>query len=1108
MKKEKNETSIMSLIFPLFCICLILNFFGWPFIVQAQETQVNDWENPKVFAINAELPHATYIPFPNLDLALKTEPKNSPWYKSLNGKWKFNWVPKPADRPLDFWRVDYDDSKWKEIDVPSNWELQGYGIPIYVNSDYEFAPENPRPPHIPHDYNPVGSYRLKFTIPESWKDHDVFIHFGAVKSAFYIWVNGQKVGYSQDSKTPAEFKITPYLKPGENLLALEVYRWSDGSYLECQDFWRISGIERDVYLYAAPKTRIRDFFARTLLDENYKNGRLDLEVEILNDSPAVAFKTKKLLVYNLTACIISDNGEKMFLEKKTFTLKPGEMKTLNYKGEILNIKPWSAETPNLYTLCLELTDEKNRPVEAIVRKVGFRSVEIKNGQLLINGKAVYFRGVNRHEHDPWTGHVVSEESMIRDLKLMKQNNINAVRTSHYPNDPRWYELCDYYGIYLIDEANIESHGMGYGEKSLAKNPDWGPAHLDRIRRMVERDKNHPSVVIWSMGNEAGNGINFEEGYKWIKQRDPSRPVHYERAELSWNTDIYCPMYARIEHLEKYAKSNPTRPLIMCEYAHSMGNSTGNLQDYWDVIEKYPSLQGGFIWDWVDQGFAKKNEKGELFWAYGGDYGPPGTPSDDNFCCNGLVAPDRTPHPALWEVKKVYQPAKFELIELAKETADKNEARIKITNKYDFLSLNKDDFALHWMLLQDGEQVANGSIPCPEIKPWQTAEIKVSLPTEVLNSGNEVFLNVELRAARDMAHGLIPAGHVIASEQLKIKEEQIGAETGQMAPAAAAAGTSEKLPKLKIKENKQNKNEVIISGKDFVLIFNRAEGRLTSYKFQNVELLKDGPLPNFWRAPTDNDFGNRMPLRLKVWREASLNRQVKGFKISRDKAGQAVVRVDFFLPSVEASHTVVYTVARDGSVKIYNELKPANPDKLPEIPRVGMLLGVADGFDNIEYYGRGPHENYCDRKTSAFVGIYKTSKEEQVIPYVSAQEFGNRTDTRWLMITNKDGYGIKFIGQPLFEFSAIPYTPEDLTLAKRGEKHFVDMPRRSNLYVTIDLKQMGVGGDDSWGAKPHPQYLIKPQSYSWSFVLQPIKKTVTPYPFPDFSTKNGDALHVS
>ncbi|MBC7349095.1 MAG: DUF4981 domain-containing protein [Candidatus Aminicenantes bacterium] len=1062
---------------------LILALSSGRLVSPGQEPAVNDWENPRVFAINKEAPHATFISFPNLKQALSQDPGQSSWYKSLNGRWKFHWVPKPADRPLDFWRPGYDDSRWSEIEVPANWEINGYGIPIYVNIPYDFAPRNPQPPRIPHDNNPVGSYRQKFTVPEDWKDREVFIHFGAVKSAFYLWVNGQKVGYSQDSKTPAEFRITPYLKPGENLLALEVYRYSDGSYLECQDFWRISGIERDVYLYAVPRTHIRDFFARTTLDENYRNGRLELEVEVQNGNQAPEGRTRKLQVFHLSASIIDDHGNQLFLEKKTFTLKPGDRKVLNFKGEIPGVKPWTAETPNLYTLCLELAGDKNLPLQAATRKVGFRTVEIKNGQLLINGRAVYFRGVDRHEHDPWTGHVISEESMVQDIKLMKQNNINAVRTSHYPNHPRWYELCDYYGIYLIDEANIESHGMGYGQKSLAKNPDWGPAHLDRIRRMVERDKNHPSVVIWSMGNEAGNGINFEECYRWIKQRDPSRPIHYERAELAWNTDIYCPMYPSLEELEDYAKTNPARPLIMCEYAHSMGNSTGNLQDYWDLIEKYPALQGGFIWDWVDQGFAKKNEKGELFWAYGGDYGPPGTPSDDNFCCNGLVAPDRQPHPALWEVKKVYQPAKFELAESV--NPEPPEIKVRITNKYDFLSLSPESFVILWKLLKDGQPVADGSAACPTIEPWKAGEIKLKLPAEVLKADGEYFLNLGLHNKHHLAQGLVPADHLLASEQLKIKESQ-GSPKENLAAETRSNQPALKLPKLRIKKNKQNNKEITISGQDFVLTFNRSEGRLTSYRFQNVELLKEGPLPNFWRAPTDNDFGNRMPVRLKAWREASLNRQLKGFTINKEKDGKVLVKADFFLPSVEANHTVIYQVERDGTIRVSNELLPANPDKLPEIPRLGMLLGLADGFDLIEYYGRGPHENYCDRKTSAFVGLYKTDKEEQVIPYVSAQEFGNRTDTRWLVIKNRSGYGIKFSGQPLFEFSAIPYKPEDLTLNRRGGKHFVDVPRRNNLYVTIDLKQMGVGGDDSWGARPHPQYLIKPQAYSWSFSLKPVK----------------------
>jgi beta-galactosidase len=1053
MKKFYTNKKFIGLVF---YVSLIFALYD----IELSEEPINDWENPLVFGINKEPPHASFIPFPEISLALKLSPKDSPFFKSLNGRWKFYWVPKPSLKPSNFWKQEYDDTSWEEIEVPSNWEIQGYGIPIYVNSDYEFT-KDPSPPRIPHDNNPVGLYRLKFEVPENWKGYDVFIHFGAVKSAFYLWVNGNKIGYSEDSKTPAEFKITPYLKKGENLVALEVYRWSDGSYLECQDMWRISGIEREVYLFASSLVRIRDFFARTTLDDNYKNGILDLDVEILNDSSLMGKSEKKLPIFNILVSILDENGKEVFNGEQKITIKPQEKKLLNFRGIIKDVMPWTAETPNLYTLCLELKDGKNQSLEAIVRKVGFRSVEIKNGKLLINGKTIKFKGVNRHEHDPWKGHVVSLDSMIKDIQLMKKFNINSVRTSHYPNDPKWYELCDFYGIYLIDEANIESHGMGYGVKSLAKNPDWGPAHLDRIMRMVERDKNHPSVIIWSMGNEAGNGVNFENAYKWIKERDKTRPVQYERAELHWNTDIYAPMYAKIEHIEAYAKKNPSRPLILCEYSHSMGNSTGNLQDYWDVIEKYDSLQGGFIWDWVDQGLGKKNEKGELFWAFGGDYGPPGTPSDSNFCCNGLLAPDRTPHPAIWEVKKVYQPVKIEL-------SDKG--KVRITNKFDFTDI--EGYIIRWLLLKEGKRIATGSLKLPSIKPHDSTELSLDFPHENTNSESEIFLNVEILAPHPLFHGLIPEGHAIASEQLLLRE---GKRSIKKIPSAKISG-------IKIKENR---SEIEIIGKDFVVIFEKSKGCLKSYKFRNIELFKEGPIPNFWRAPTDNDFGNLMPMRLKVWKEASWNREVRGVKIKKE-VEIISIKFDFYLPSVRAYHLVDYSIYPDGSVLISNNFKPLNPENLPEIPRIGMLMIVAEGFEKIKYYGRGPHENYCDRKSSAFVGIYETSMEEQIIPYVSPQEFGNHTDTRWLLITNEEGYGIKFIGNPVFEFSAIPYNPEDLTLSKRGEKHSLDIHRKNSLCITIDMAQMGVGGDDSWGAKPHPQYLINPQNYSWSFLIKPWK----------------------
>ena len=1017
------------------------------------QNQPNDWENPWMFNQNKEEPYATFVPFPDIDSALKNDKKNSPFYKSLNGMWKFNWVSKPEDRPLDFYKPDYDLSSWKEIAVPSNWELQGYGFPIYVNSSYEFT-RHPDPPHIPHDYNPVGSYRRTFVIPGNWRDMEVFLHFGAVKSAFYVWVNGQKVGYSQDSKTPAEWDITPYLQKGDNSVALEVYRWSDGSYLECQDFWRISGIERDVYLYAAPKVRIRDFFAVADLDENYSNGKLSVNVELKNNMPEL-----KAGKFKLELQLFDAQKKVVVSETKSVDINKKEKADVSFEQMVKNPKRWSAETPDLYSLLLQLKDKDNKLTEVAGCKLGFRKVEIKNGRLLVNGVPVLIKGVDRHEHDPYTAHVISEESMVKDISLMKQSNINTVRTSHYPNDPRWYELCDEYGLYLIDEANIESHGMGYREKSLAKNPEWGPAHLDRTMRMVERDKNHPSVIIWSLGNEAGDGVNFEATSAWIHQRDKSRPVHYERAGLRSYTDIVCPMYSDIAELEAYASQEQTRPLIMCEYAHSMGNSTGNLQDYWDVIEKYEQLQGGSIWDWVDQGFAKVNEKGERFWAFGGDYGPPDIPSDQNFCCNGLVAPDRTPHPALWEVRKVYQYVKIKPVDL-------KAGQVEIVNKYDFINLSR--FNIEWQVVADAKEVAKGVISRPDIAAHSSKSFRLEMPSIAPKTGAEYFLNFSVKTTEDAP--LIPRGYVVASEQLKLPLE------------AEVAGTaSSSLPGLKLV---QNEFEATVSGDNFSVRFDKKSGLMTSFNFKGTELIEQAPEPNFWRAPTDNDFGNGMHKRCALWRKAGEHRNLDGLRIEQVNPSEVRVDVDWTLVDVPAKHRLSYIVLGSGDVIIENDFRP-QAEKLPEIPRLGMKLAMPQGFRQINWYGRGPHENYCDRKTSAFVGVYGASVEEMIIPYVSPQEYGNRTDVRWVAVSNQEGTGLLAVGLPLIEFSVLPYTVEDLTLESRGSKHPADIAKRDFVAVNLDYKQMGVGGDDSWGAKPHPQYLLPAKDYSWKIRLRPI-----------------------
>jgi beta-galactosidase len=1041
-----------------------LCFLAAALVAQAPQSagpRGDEWENPRVFSVNAEKPHATFVPFADEKGALAGDRKASPFFKSLNGDWKFKWVERPGDVPAGFFRPDFNDAAWKTIPVPANVEFQGYGIPIYVNMSYEWVkpPAQPDPPHIPHDYNPTSCYRQTFAIPPDWTDKEVFIHFGAVKSAFYIWVNGRYVGYSEDSKTPAEWNITRFLKTGANSVALEVLRWSDGSYLECQDFFRLSGIERDVYLAAAPKLHIRDFWADASLDDRYADGKLTVTVDLKN--AAAGLRAGRAVV---DLKLLDASGQTVLSK----TANRVDMNGKDSGSAVLDAvlaapKKWTAETPDLYGLVLILKDGAGQVLETAGCKVGFRKVEIKDGRLLINGVPIFLKGVNRHEHDPLTAHVISEESMWKDLALMKQFNINAVRTCHYPNDPRWYELCDEYGLYVVDEANIESHGMGYGEKSLAKNPDWGPAHLDRTVRMVERDKNHPSVVIWSLGNEAGDGINFEADAAWIHGRDKTRPVHYERAERRSYVDITSTMYSGIEELETYGLKKQDRPLIMCEYAHAMGNSTGNLQDYWDVIEKYPNLQGAFIWDWVDQGFYMKTAKGEPYWGYGGDWGPPGTPSDRNFCCNGLVAPDRTPHPGLYEVQKVYQYVKFR-----DGAAPGGKRQLVVTNNYAFINL--DRFEIVWTLLKNGKSVlAESVIKNPDIAPGQTRVFDLDTSALAAKPGEEYFLNVAVRTPDDKTIALVPKGWEIAREQF-----------GLSVFAPAAPEVAGPYPALALD---QTGPEAVIKGGDFVLKFDKATGLLAAWEFRGHAFIRKGPEPNFWRAPTDNDFGNGMPNRLAVWRKAGESRTFEHFEAKALKPGIVQATAAYKLKDVDGRLTLIYTVRGDGGVIVRYEFAPARPN-LPEIPRVGLTLSLPGEFKTIDWYGRGPQENYIDRKTSAFVGIYRDSVDKSAVPYVSIQEYGNRTECRWASLTDSRGWGLMAIGMPQFDFSALPYTAEDLTQEKRGDKHPADIARRDFVTLNLDYGQMGVGGDDSWGAPIHPQYKLFPREYKYAVLLRP------------------------
>ena len=1046
---------------------------------------VNDWENPAVVGRNKEAPRCFFIPYADIKTALQNDPVTSPFYQSLNGTWKFNWVRKPADRPVDFYKDDYDTTGWHDINVPGNWELQGYGVPIYTDTDYPF-PANP--PHIPHNYNPVGSYKRFFTIPGNWQGRQVFLHFAGVKSAMYVRLNGEEVGYSQGSKTPAEFNITRYLRKGRNSLSVEVYRWSDGAYLEDQDYWKISGIERDVFLYTTPNVYIRDFFAKADLDKNYRNGKFSLDVHIKNALPK---KTGNYIVQislygqpgtNAPAPTHAVGSSKVFGSRESLIFRlsqnveigKNEEKVLHFKKLIRNPLKWTAETPNLYSLIIELKNNTTKTIEAVSHKIGFRKVEIKDGQLLVNGTAITVKGVNRHEHEPRTGRVVTEEYMLKDIRLMKQHNINAVRTSHYPNVPRWYELCDLYGLYVIDEANIESHGMGYDpDKALANQPEWQHAFLDRTISMVERDKNHPCIIIWSLGNESGEGVNFRATYNWIKKRDRSRPVQSEDAGLDNYTDIYCPMYKRIRHLLEYAEKKKDRPLILCEYAHAMGNSVGNLQDYWDVIESYKHLQGGFIWDWVDQGLLAKNEQGEEFFAYGGDFGPAGTPSDQNFCINGLVFPDRKIHPHIHEVKKVYQYIGVKPVDLLN-------GKIEITNKYDFINL--DHVTMTWEVMAEEKEMARGNLSSLNIAPATAVEYQLPLPRIEARPGVEYFLNLSF-VTKDKTP-LLPTGHELAGEQFKFPLYR-----------PVPKMNLRKTGKLKLK----NRAKFIkVKGKNFTLYLDKEKGEITSWTYHGCEFIKSGPVPNFWRAPTDNDFGSGMQKRCRVWQKAGEKRKTDSVTVERLNAHEIRVHVAATIPAGNSKYYTTYRILGSGDIVIQNRFIPGS-GKLPEIPRFGMTMILPVEFDHISWYGRGPHENYRDRKTSAFVGLYEGPVMDQYHPYIRPQENGNKTDVRWAALTNKQGMGILAVGMPRLSISAHHFFNNDFDegLEKRN-RHTYHVKKRDLVTLNLDYKQQGVGGDTSWGdrARPHPEYRLPAREYSYSFRLRP------------FSPKDGPPSKLS
>ncbi|MFC2158399.1 glycoside hydrolase family 2 TIM barrel-domain containing protein [Acidobacteriota bacterium] len=1018
-----------------------------------------DWQNPAVVEINRELPHSTYIPFDTIQSARKNLKEESPFYMPLDGKWRFYWVRKPADRPVDFYREDFDDSLWDLITVPGNWELMDYGTPIYTDEEYPF-PANP--PFIPEDYNPVGSYRRTFQIPEHWTERPVILHFGGVKSAMYLWINGKKVGYSQGSKTPAEFNITEYMRKGTNTLALEVYRWSDGAYLEGQDYWKISGIEREVYLYSPPSVHIRDFFIRADLDSNYTNGILKAEVLITNLSSETAGP------FWVRLDMFDKEGNPVFERpiQQHLSLSSSEEKKMEFEMFVPEPLKWSAETPHLYTSVLSLSEESGNVFESVSCRNGFRKIEIKNGRLLVNGISIAIKGVNRHEHEPETGRVVSRDMMLKDIELMKSLNINAVRTSHYPNVPEWYDLCDFYGMYVVDEANIESHGMGYDpDRTLGNNPDWELAHLDRTIRMVERDKNHPSIIIWSLGNEAGDGINFQKTYSWIKRRDPTRPVQYEQAGTLPHTDIVCPMYRQVHHLEEYLEKGLNgRPLILCEYAHAMGNSVGNLQDYWDFFNKHPELQGGFIWDWVDQALLRKDESGQNYWAYGGDFGLPEIPNDGNFCINGLVSADRQLHPHAWEVKKVYQYIRTDPVDL--------EAGIlRITNQYDFQTLSS--CRLEWSLEENGAQIQQGIIENLDISPRQSMVVEVPMDYFDRSPGKEYFLNLHYRLKKEKP--LLPQDFEVASAQFQFP----------LMPSTEKVDVSG-LPALQLTEED---DFIEIKGDLLTVKVNRITGEIDSLVYREKEFLMGGPVPNFWRAPTDNDFGSEMPQRLNIWRDAGKKRKIERIRASQVFDFEVQVEVTSVLEAGDSSYFTMYKILGSGDIFIRNTFIPGKTE-MPELPRFGMTLIFPEKLSHITWFGRGPHENYWDRKTGAPVGLYSMSVADLYHAYVRPQENGNRSDTRWLSLMDEEGNGLLAVGLPQFDFSASHFLNEDFDPGmEKAQRHAIDILRRPLITLNIDYRQMGVGGDTSWGerAKPHPEYTLYAKEYSYSFRLRPFTK---------------------
>ncbi len=1020
--------------------------------------QAPDWENPQCLALNRLPAHACGVPFADEAAALSRDPARSPWVLDLDGAWRFHLAPNPATLPDGFETAAYDDAAWDLIEVPGNWMFQGYDKPIYCNVQ---MPIPNTPPHVPADDNPTGLYRRTFELPAAWEGRRVILRFGGVDSAFYVWVNGVRVGFSKDSRLPAEFDVTDVVRPGTNRIVTEVIRWSDGSFVEDQDMWRLAGMYRSVSLIALPVIHLADVFARPTLDATLSAGRLTVVARL--GGPVARADG-----YSVTAQLHDSAGAPVWPAPIAMVFAHSDFQApqVTLEGAVAAPRLWSHETPNLYTLVVALRDASGQVVQAQSWRIGFRRVEVRDRQLLINGRPVYIRGVNRHEHDEARGKALTRESMLADIRLMKRHNINAVRTSHYPNDERWYDLCDEYGIYLWDEANLETHSL---YNRLCHDPVWRPAFLERGARMVERDKNHPSVMVWSLGNESGYGPNHDAMAGWIRGIDPSRPLHYEGAIApNWSggrlaSDLVCPMYPSIERIVDFAKSvDDPRPLIMCEYAHAMGNSCGNLKEYWDAIETTPGLQGGFIWDWVDQGIVQTTPDGRRYWAYGGDFGD--TINDMNFCLNGLIFPDRTPHPVMSEVHKLFQPVALRALDL---TA----GRLEIRNKRDFTTLA--DLRATWELSRDGDVVQSGALELPAIPPGDVAPVDIAFDRGLLVGGREALLTVRFQLAE--ATPWAPAGHEVAWEQFPLPQ-----------PAERPTASPRGRHSLSVEEDSAT---VRVVGSHLNVVVAKATGRIETLDWQGVRLLQTGPRLNLWRAATDNDGFKWRPDEpgklLTGWLAAGLDRLVERLErlsLTRSEAGAAVIAAETVVQAEGVAagfrHRLTTTIHPDGVIACDSQLDAFGT--LPPLPRVGLTLVMPAGFETLTWFGRGPGESYPDRKAGSPIGLYAGSVDAQQVPYIMPQENGNKTDVRWAAVTDAAGRGLLMTGTDLLQVSAAHHTAADLYAAS----HTIDLVRRPELIVNLDLAHCGLGGA-SCGPGTRDEYLIQPGAHRLTVRIRPV-----------------------